>query len=366
MFLLPAFILILGVLPFYLAALYCGEFTEIDDIIEKQRENHNLLIGMGYNEQIEYYKMVNANYYQADIIALGTSRVMQFRGDFFQTNFYNCGGAVDGNYNQYINFLKNLNYKPSCILLGIDAWVFNNAWNQSCKDYREHIEIKKMYRSKGAMIKNIIRDWSESKWTFDNLDDYPENIGFNGRIKDMGFMYDGSYYYGSYYRTPEKQEDYLFADTLLRIKNGVRRFEWGDHIDQDTIDQLENLLLYCLRNDINVIGIVTPFAPKIYETMEKSGNYEYFTEIEPVCETLFDKYKYEFYNYIDVSFLNVTDDCFIDGFHGSEIVYGYMLIDMIENGSEVGKYINIKDMNYLVENAYDGKTLYDPDSRLEQ
>lgn len=364
LFLLPIIILMLGILPFYSIALYCGEFIKIDDNIEKQRENNYSLIGMGYNEQTEYYKLVNANYYQADIIALGTSRVMQFKGEFFKTSFYNCGGAVDGNYNQYINFLKNLHYKPSCILLGIDAWVFNDAWNRSCKEYKEYIEIRETNRSKGTMLKNIIGDWSEKKWRLDNLDDYPENIGFNGKIKDEGFMYDGSYYYGSYYRYPEEQEDYLFENTLSRIQNGVRRFEWGDHIDQDTVTQLENLLLYCSQNHIEVIGIVTPFAPTIYETMQKSGNYGYLEEIEPECRVLFDKYGFELYNYMDGLSLSVTDDCFIDGFHGSEIVYGYMLIDMKRNGSKARNYMNINDINYLLKNAYNGKVFYEPDNRL--
>lgn len=366
LFFLPVIVLILGIIPFYLSAISCGEFVGIDKNIEKQRENHNSLLGLGYNEQTEYYKLTNANYYKADVLALGTSRVMQFKGGFFQVSFYNCGGAVYENYNQYINFLKNLNYKPPCILLGLDAWVFNDAWNQSCRDYNEYVEIKEMNHDKGAMLKSIIQDWFGKKWQFSNLDDYSENIGFNGRIKDEGYMYDGSYYYGNCYREPEKQEDYLFANTILRIENGFWRFEWGDHIDQDTIAQLDNLLLYCSQNEINVIGIVAPFAPTVYEKMEKSGNYGYLAEIEPACKLIFDKYGFEFYNYINASLLNVTDDYFIDGFHGSEVLYGYMLMNMMENGSEVENYININNLSYLLENAHDGRTFYDPDSRLVQ
>lgn len=123
-------------------------------------------------------------------------------------------------------------------------------------------------------------------------------------------------------------------------------------------------MIYCSQNHIEVIGIVTPFAPTIYETMQKSGNYEYLEEIEPECRVLFDKYRFELYNYMDGSSLNVTDDCFIDGFHGSGIVYGYMLIDMMRNGSKVRNYMNINDTKYLLMNAYNGKTFYAPDNRL--
>ena len=360
---LPIVLMVAVRLLIYIVAMECGEFKDIQDNIEIQRENHTVLIGLGYNEQTRYYKLVNANYYEADILALGTSRVMQFKDVFFEKSFFNCGGAVAGNYNEYENFLKNLEYKPECILLGLDAWVFNDAWNQSCGDYSSFGKIEKIDRSKRVMLESIMADWKKGKWTFKNMNDYPDNIGFNGRIKDSGFMYDGSYYEGYLCRKPEEQEDYLFADTLARIETGTRRFEWGDNIDQDTLVQLENLLTYCADNDIEVIGFLAPFAPTVYMTMRDSGNYGYLEQIEPACEILFSKYCFEFYNYMDGSCLNVTNDYFLDGFHGSEIVYGYILEDMISKGSRVDKYVDLSNTHYLLEIAYDGKTFYDPDNR---
>ncbi len=363
LFLLPFLILASCSVPFYLEALNCGEFSDIIDNIEVQRENHNIIIGLGYNEQTSYYKLVNANYYEADIIALGTSRVMQFKDVFFEKDFYNCGGAVGGNYDEYVNFLKNMEYKPECILLGLDAWVFNDAWNQSKGDYSSFIKIRETNRSKRAMLKSIIWDWIDGKWSFADLECYTDNIGFNGRIKDNGFMYDGSYYYGDTYRDPEGQEDYLFVNTLDRIETGTRNFEWGDHIDQDSLVQLENLLSYCEGNGIYVIGFLAPFAPTVYIAMSESDNYKYMTEIESACFELFNGHGFEFYNYIDGVCLDVTDDYFIDGFHGSEIVYGYILEDMILNNSIVNEYVDLSNIQYLLENSYDKRTFYNPDTR---
>lgn len=360
---LPIILMVMVRFPFYIVATRCGEFKTIQDNIAVQRENREILIGLGYNEQTRYYKLVNANYYKADILALGTSRVMQFKEVFFEKDFYNCGGAVAGNYNEYVNFLKNLEYKPECILLGLDTWVFNDAWNQSCADYSNFGKIEEIYRSKRVMLESIMSDWMKRKWNFNSLKDYPDNIGFNGRIKDSGFMYDGSYYEGYRCRHPEEQEDYLFADTFDRIETGTGRFEWGDYIDQDTLVQLENLLSYCAENDIEVVGFITPFAPTVYETMRDSGNYGYLTQIEAACKELFDEYNFEVHNYMDGSCLNVTDDYFLDGFHGSEIVYGYILEDMVSKGSKIDKYVDPCNTHYLLENAYDGRTFYDPDAR---
>ena len=93
LFMLPIMILVAGAVTIYYEALNCGELASIDKNIEAQRENHNSIIGLGYNEQTSYYKLVNANYYQANVLALGTSRVMQFKNEFFEESFYNCGGG---------------------------------------------------------------------------------------------------------------------------------------------------------------------------------------------------------------------------------------------------------------------------------
>ena len=50
-------------IPFYLVAVNCGEFKDIEENVEAQRKNHDMLIGLGYNEQTTYYKLINANYF---------------------------------------------------------------------------------------------------------------------------------------------------------------------------------------------------------------------------------------------------------------------------------------------------------------
>lgn len=216
--------LIVLVVPFYYAGLVTYELTDVDDCIEMQRANPEALYGIGYSSATSWYKLKNADYYNASIIALGTSRVMQFKKDYFEDSFYNCGGAVDGNYNEYVNFLENLSYKPSIVILGLDAWVFNDEWNSGLSDYASFVEISKPNVNNMNVIKRIRQDWN-NKWNFNQLDGYSSNIGFNGRLKDDGFMLDGSYYYGNIYRNPELQEDYNFVNTLDRIATGTRRFE---------------------------------------------------------------------------------------------------------------------------------------------
>lgn len=363
LFLLPLLLIVLATIPLYFLAKGTGETDPIEKSAEEQRNNHNSIIGLGYNEQTAYYKLLNANYYEAPIISLGTSRVMQFKEGFFSSQFYNCGGAVAGNYNEYRNFIENLAYTPEMILVGLDAWVFNDAWNAGCAEYNTLQEIKEVDRGMIPLMKAIVKDWISKKWSAEELNMYPGNIGFNGRVKDNGFMYDGSYYYGDLYRDPTSSADYKFIDTKNRISNGVSRFEWGRDIDEDTLIQLESLLSYCKEHDITVIGFLAPFAPSIYSIMEDSGNYNYLNEIAPACNKIFSKYGYEFYDYMDGAILEVTDEYFVDGFHGSEIVYGRIIEKMIENDSDIKQYADLDNIKYLIENAYSEYVFDDPFTR---
>ena len=266
----PILLFIAFLIFLYFVGYQSGELREINDSITAQRENHSILLGMGYNEQTLYYKLTNANYYKAELIALGTSRAMQFKSNYFKKNFYNCGGAVGGNYNEYRNFLENLTYIPEFILLDLDAWVFNDAWNKNCLEYDDYVEIIQADRSENSILKTMTSDYISGKWKLSDLRCYSKNIGFNGKIKDEGFLYDGSYYYGSVYRHPEQQEDYKFVNTKERIVKGISRFEYGENIDNDTIKQLKNLLDYCSEKGIYVVGYIAPYAPSIYADMTKS------------------------------------------------------------------------------------------------
>lgn len=359
LFLIPFYfvgILILGV---YHAGYETGEFCDFDELIQEQRKNHSVFIGMGYNENTAYYKYTNVNYYQPEIIALGTSRVMQFHDTYFCTGFYNCGGAVGWNYDEYLNFMKNLKYTPKVVIIGLDQWVFNPAWSQYCLEYSDYQPIEMLNRNKMSMEGKMIKDFIAGKWNFDNIDSYSINYGFNGRVRDRGFQWDGSYYYGDVYRSPEDNKDYMFADTFARIDGGYGKFEWGEHIDKQTCEYLIALLEYCYEEGIEVVGFTPPFAPSVNDRMAASSNYGYLSEISPRCREIFGEYGYEYFDYTDVRELGLDDACFIDGFHGGEVVYACLVRNMTTQGSCLQKYVDVKILDSLLDHSYNHLMLYD-------
>lgn len=362
-FMTPILIIIAIFGGFYYVGYYSGEFKGINIIVQEQRENHSVIIGLGYNEQTAYYKLQNANYYQADIIALGTSRAMQFKSIYFDSSFYNCGGAVNGNYDEYTNFLENLKYVPDVILLDLDAWVFNDQWNKCCGNFKELKKIEQTNRNKLTMTKSIIQDFMKGKWTVEDLNNYSYNEGFNGKVRDNGYLYDGSLHYGDVSRKNDSKVVSRLQETYRRINAGNERFEYGTQIDEDTLIQLKDFLDYCSKKGIYVIGYLAPFAPSIYDMMVNSGNYDYLSQISPACKVLFKEFDYAYFDYSDGGILGVTDDYFVDGFHGSEVFYGMMVKDMSLQNTILYESLDNEKLSQLIDNAYGSILFENPDEK---
>lgn len=345
-------------LPFFLIFLipiwFCysaGELKTLDNAINSQRKNESALLGLAYNEQNAYYKILNANYYQADVIALGTSRVMQIRQEYFTTTFYNCGGGVSTNFDEYLNFVRNLEYTPKIIILGLDCWIFNDNWNKSVKSFSDYSKIDKTERPLQGILKAFIEDWLDKKWTIDSLSNFPDNVGVNARVKNNGFRNDGSYCYWDIYLHPEKQPDYQFKNTIYRINNGISRFEFGDDIDNESVEMLNDFLSYCEDNSIYVAGFSAPLAPSIYDRMVNSGNYAYLDGIAPACEKALIDHGYPFYDYLDGETLGYGDEFYVDGFHGGDIVYAEIIKRIAENNDRIAACIEIETIRQLVDKS---------------
>src|ERR1043165_3488984 len=76
--------------------LKSGELHSADDVVALQKE-HTILFGQAYQNPDKYYKLTSAIGHKPEVLALGTSRIMQIRDVFFRdkSRFYNAGGGAD-------------------------------------------------------------------------------------------------------------------------------------------------------------------------------------------------------------------------------------------------------------------------------
>lgn len=341
--------IILVFLPPVIVLKGSGEnYTEINSIIDK---NDKYLIGYAYNENnYSYLKWTTINKkpkYQ--IIALGSSRVLQFRDSMFNSSFYNAGYTVS-RIADYIAFLQSIPQEkyPKYLILGLDQWMFNENWDNGIGKTTTNYWSNSFSKfPKMNTYFSVYKDLFKGKYGFNIFNNTSKiKIGLNAIINNKGFRNDGSIYYGTQIykliNNDNSANDFEFNDTYNRIEDGNRRFQYGDKVNQIAVDKLSQLLSFCKGNNINVIGFIAPFANSVYEKMNKSNNYNYLNNLSKELIPIFNKYDYEFYNYPSVKQLNLTDKNNIDGFHGGEVVYSNILIDMLKNNSILNDVTNVK------------------------
>ncbi len=344
-------------------------YKSIDETIKNQND---YLIGYAYNESnYGYLKQVELkNMNPQNIIALGSSRILQFRDKMFTKPFYNAGYTISS-ISDFIPFIEsNLeNKKPELLLIALDQWMFNENWdnledyNMSEKQWNSSFNYK-------ASIGTIFNVWSDifsGKYRFEILfgstDPIRQNkIGLNAIVNNKGFRKDGSIFYGDQIHkllsNDSTANDFGYLDTYSRIENGNRRFEYGAKVNDKAIQALSDILLFCKRKNIYVVAILPPFANSVNLKMNESGNYIYMDSIYSKSIEIFKKHQFELWDMSNLTEYNSNDNETIDGSHGSEVAYLKMLIHMIENGSILKHYTNVEKLKNDLNTRENNYTVY--------
>lgn len=342
-------------------------YKSFDNIIYK---NNDYLIGFAYSEKnylyLKFKEIEHRNSF--DIIALGSSRVLQFRDKMFNCTFYNAGNTISSiaDFKPFIeSFL--IPKKPKIVIITLDQWMFNANW-ENLANYSGSTKIIKASFTKNASLRTIFKVWSDllkGKYGFEILSSNSKSlkkIGLNAIVNSKGFRRDGSYDYGNLIfqllTNDSTANDYGYSDTYSRINNGIRRFEYGSEVNDMSIKALNDLLAFCKKNDIYVVAILPPFADKVNLKMKQSGNYLYMDSIYSKSVPIFEKYNFELWDMTSLSCCESNDNEVIDGFHGSEVTYIRMLKYMVENGSKLKDFTNLEKLKKDIKNRKNNLTLY--------
>ena len=340
-------------------------YKSIDDIVKSKND---YLIGYAYNESnYRYLKQIELEYRQPQhIIALGSSRVLQFRANMFTKSFYNAGYTISS-ISDFLPFIKsNLeNKKPEILLIALDQWMFNKNWNDlniSSKQWQSSFN----YKASARTITNVWSDIFSGKYGFEILSANGHNnkvkVGLNAIVNNKGFRKDGSIYFGSQIQkllsNDSTANDFEYFDTYKRIKHGNRRFQYGDKVNDKALQALSDLLIFCEKMDIYVVAILPPFANGVNKKMEETGNYAYLDSIYYKTTEIFKTHGFELWDMSNLTKYNSNDSETIDGFHGSEVAYLKMLIYMIESGSKLKDVTDINKLKIDLRNKQNNYSVY--------
>lgn len=330
--------------PLFILKITGENFTDIDHVITSRKK---YLIGYKYEEK-NYHHLKWKEVAIGDrktILAMGSSRVLQFRREMFDSSFYNAGYTVRS-ISDFIPVLKSFpqNKYPKILLIGLDQFMFNKNWDNIKVDSLKHWDHELKNTLSRNVIMNVWRELIAGKYGKNIFlsNDSITKIGLKAAVKNFGFRNDGSLYYGNYIKRlvgkDSSEIDYIFKDVYKRIAKGDRRFEYGSEINPKALQSLDSLLNYCKKSKIFVVAIIPPFANQTNAAIERSGKYFYMPKIYCSSISLFQKYGFELHDMTHLRSFNSSDTEVIDGFHGGELAYLKILIKMIENNSILGNY----------------------------
>lgn len=187
-------------------------------------------------------------------------------------------------------------------------------------------------------------------------------VGLNAFLNRKGFTKDGSFYYGNQIKyllnDDPRADDYHFQNTFSRIGRGNQRFEYGEEINPNAINELKDLLSYLKEQNIFVIAILPPFADAVNKKMKEIGKYHYQEVIYPTLKPIFDSYGFELWEGSHLSTYNSNDKEAIDGFHGGEVSYLRLLIYILEKGSVLNNVTDILKLKDDLNNRKNSLSVY--------
>jgi len=319
-----------------------GELSPVSLVVLLNNGSSQFLYGPAYSNPVFSYKMEEVAAQRPEIMALGSSRVMQFRRESFREprQFYNAGGAV-GRLDQYTAFMLQVRKKPAIIVIGIDQYEFNENFVKNAIRYDDYALHLTSDRRAGlgtiaGSWQTVYRDYRMGKFRLADLRNSITHIGLTACVRGEGFRADGSYDYGASLSADVHSR---LDDAFSRIENRRWRFETGDMVSVGGLVEMQRFLEYCNRENIHVVGFLPPYAHAIYAKMMATGNYRYLEELGSRLRPMFEAYKFTFADYTDLAILGIDDIAVIDGFHGDERAYRAIIQKLAKADSQLSLYV---------------------------
>jgi hypothetical protein len=315
-------------IPFLLLTgflLYTGEAMPLDSVVRMQMGEAPVLYRPRYGNRDPEFKLLATNTRHPDVVAVGSSRILQFRSMFFNRNpreFYNAAGPA-WQLEHVIALVEGLDYTPRLLIVSLDHPWFNDAYpgdpfQPSLEPTSDFDHIFMVNRSVMQAILDgerldIGQTLARREPAYGGL-----ALGLRAIRDGHGFRNDGSEQYGDFFVAQYLHPENERARHLSLLENGQDMYVRGSEVSERALQQLETLLQYCDERDIFVIGFLPSFMPTLYQEMIAGGQHEYITRLPERLAPLFDNHGFAFSDFTDGASLGATDADFIDGWHASE------------------------------------------------
>ncbi len=308
------------------------------------------------------YKLKLIETKKPEVISVGSSRALQFREFMFSRPFISAGYAVHSvsELERFINLLLDKKEYDSVKSLVV---VIDPEWLNSNYQVYPVIDKKRTsyFRELKASVKKFFKPFILTVKYLTDLSnpvylayfDRKFNHIFGKKISGgccSGFRDDGSYYYYGILYGARVNQDFNFEQTLGRLNREESRFKSGG-ININALASIKNLKQKIIESGKGVVFVLPPYAPSVWkELLKVKSRHSYLFNLK-TNKSLID------FDFSDPAVFNSEDDCeYVDGIHGSDVVYSRMLIKISEDSKGDNLYINKEEIVKNL-NEYRGKNL---------
>lgn len=326
-----------------------GELLPIKEIVDKQLSSNKMcLVSLGTRNQGYYYKKEMYLHIKPEVFVHGSSRVMQFKKEYFSHPMFNSGGAM-GHVNEGYAFVRDVfpSHKPKIMLMGIDYWWFNKSFVEPTTEIKAPLELSHHISFRSYLLpykwlwqkKITFEDYASKINPVNYFHSFDAGIGVDGILNRSGFSRDGSYFYTKIVTGKERSLDEGFRHTLELIQTNNSIFEKEAHVHETHFQNFINMMTFLKEQNVNVILFIPPLAPTIINKLK------HFELIEELRQKL-NQAGIAYYDFHDASKLNASDCEFFDGTHGGDVLYARILAYIAEREPALQSFVN---QTYLKE-----------------
>lgn len=373
--------LALYVLPFAVgftaltgSLVYIGESMPLRWVVWLQQRDDSVLFLNRYGNRDLEFKRLSVNARRPEVMALGSSRILQFRAGFFTYDpsvFYNAAGPGWG-LSDVSELLMSVDQDalPKVLLLALSHPWFHDTYNIDI-DFSDASDFANLFAVNRTLIQELMAGERFDRDGFDVLE-YLERADPGGdglalgmrAIRDgHGFRSDGSERYGDFLVAGWLGQEQQRESHMELMRAGDEMYVDGDTVSPEKLTQLDELLAYAAENEVTVIGYLPPYMPSLWEEMLARGNHDYITQLPHELTPIFERYDFPLLDYSNGAWIDLPDDYFFDGWHPSELANLRLYLNMMNALPDLlGQYSDANVLWEIVANATDTWEVFGSDN----
>jgi hypothetical protein len=349
--LLAAYTILLVAIGVNYAVLWrAGELQSLDKIVRDQRDRGEIYnaLSIGFAD----YKYAAYRQRAPEIVAIGTSRAMQIRQQYFLKPFYNLGGLVQGagQANVLADRLLLRGIPPRIVIFALDYWTFcrlatDRAPDKAVRDVfhdgmgqpQRHFLIYHLLFDGRFSVADYVRLFSSQNST------EADRIGLGAKIGKSGFAADGSIYS---FPPNAGALDRRWESAVALISSGGAQMIKDCQVSNVAIESLKHFVGRLDNAGVKTILFMAPLPGAVIKRMQDDGRYGYIGELRKSLAARYPRRFYDFFDMRDVA----SDSEFYDGLHGGDVVYRRIVLTIARSaGSALGGLVDEKSMQSQID-----------------